>query len=327
MSLRKILLPLIFVLVFTSCGKQAEVVEVARQADNIEKLTVFSPAIEDNKVGDSPYQVVYVCLPPGYQESTKRYPVIYYLHGFDTPAAGLVLFQTGLLAARDKSGKDFIFVAITGYNKYHGSFYVNSPVTGRWEDFIVKEIVPLIDSRYRTLAKREARGLAGFSMGGMGALNLGLSHSDLFSSLWVLEPATFNEELIKDAVSDWKRINSGIILTAYSAAYSGEGSYPQFDGTEADARIIADWQKGAGNWEQKITDYLAGGKPLKGLQIVSCSQTEWAWISKGNKYLSDLFRASNIQHGTSVFNVSHTINSEIAGSSLVPFFVDNLGFE
>jgi len=173
------------------------------------------------------------------------------------------MFSSGVFDARDKEHKNFIFVAVSGFNTYHGSFYVNSANTGRWEDFIAKELVPLIDGRYRTLAKSSARGLSGHSMGGMGVLNIGLAHPDVFSCVYSLDPAVFNADLIKDAVADWQRLEGGIILTAYS----GDGSYPHFDGTDADKRVIASWRKGAGDWERKLRDYMTDDKRLRRLPL------------------------------------------------------------
>ncbi|MBN1796961.1 MAG: hypothetical protein JW822_00170 [Spirochaetales bacterium] len=327
MLLRKINLLLIFTFFFLGCGEQAEIADISRGAHNIEIITVFSPALEDNQVGDSPYNLVHVLLPPDYQNSGKHYPVIYYLNGFDAPVVAYKLFESGLVEARDKNGNAFIFVSISGLNKYRGSFYANSPVTGKWEDFIVKELVSLIDKRYRTLAKSEARGLAGFSMGGMGALNLGLRHPDVFSVVYSLDPAIFNRELIKEAVADWHAVDSGIIIEAYSAVFSGDGSYPLFDGTVEDERIISQWQEGAGNWDQKIEAYLRNGKPLKALHIACCEQTEHPWIKKGGKHLSDFLNTRNIEHEFSVFDINHVITSDMVSGSMIPFFIAHLSFE
>jgi pimeloyl-ACP methyl ester carboxylesterase len=324
---RKICFLLVCVLIITACGKQAEVVEVSHQADNMEILTIYSPAIEANKVGETPYQSVYVCLPPGYRVSQKDYPVVYYLHGFNVPGSAIRMFSSGVFDARDKAHKDFIFVAVSGYNTYHGSFYVNSANTGRWEDFIVKELVPLIDGRYRTLAKSSARGLAGHSMGGMGVLNIGLAHPDVFSCVYSLDPAVFNTELIKDAVADWQRLEGGIILSAYSAAYTGDGSYPHFDGSDADNRVIAQWQKGAGDWERKLRDYMTDDKRLTALALVSEGRTEFPWIKKGLGYLNGLMSSMGVKHQFETLDVSHVITPEISETSMMPFFFKNLAFE
>jgi S-formylglutathione hydrolase FrmB len=77
-----------------------------------------------------------------------------------------------------KIGK-FIVVMPEGGN----SFYVNSyDGHERYEDFFIQELIPAIDHKYRTMAVRESRGISGVSMGGYGALHLGMKHSDVFGS-------------------------------------------------------------------------------------------------------------------------------------------------
>ena len=61
-----------------------------------------------------------------------------------------------------------IIVLPNSFNKYKGSVYTNSEVTGQWEDFIVEDVIAFMDSNYRTIATAEGRGLAGHSMGGYG---------------------------------------------------------------------------------------------------------------------------------------------------------------
>ncbi len=65
-----------------------------------------------------------------------------------------------------------IVVTAPGQHRFGGSFYVNSPVTGNWEDLIVTDIVGYVDTHYRTLAQSASRGIAGYSMGGYGALRI-----------------------------------------------------------------------------------------------------------------------------------------------------------
>src|SRR5262245_23433797 len=73
--------------------------------------------------------------------------------------------------------------------KMMGSLYTNSSATGNWEDFTVKELVSFIDLKYRTLARSESRGLAGHSMGGYGAIKLGMKHPEIFSVVYGMNPA------------------------------------------------------------------------------------------------------------------------------------------
>ena len=123
-----------------------------------------------------------IALPPGYEAGTDRYPVLYYLHGLFEHArswsehSGQQTWES--LMSQGKIGK-FIVVMPEGGN----SFYVNSyDGHERYEDFFIQELIPAIDRKYRTIANRETRGISGVSMGGYGALHLGMKHPDVFGS-------------------------------------------------------------------------------------------------------------------------------------------------
>jgi enterochelin esterase-like enzyme len=122
-----------------------------------------------------------VYLPPGYAEGKNRYPVIYFLHGAggnENSDAGGFSGLTAKLAAQKK-----IVPAICVFPNGGMSGYQDRPddkVFG--ETLIVKELVPLIDRSYRTQAAPSGRVLAGFSMGGGGAVRLALKYPDLFSA-------------------------------------------------------------------------------------------------------------------------------------------------
>src|SRR5688572_13981745 len=136
-----------------------------------------------NTGGENPNRKVSVYLPPGYEGGRDRYPVIYYLHGFmgkDSIYASMKsVLDEGI---RSKKIRPFILVQADQYTLYEGSFYSNSSLTGNWEEFTAKELVAHIDKTYRTLTKRESRGIAGHSMGGYGAFKIGMLHPDVFSS-------------------------------------------------------------------------------------------------------------------------------------------------
>ena len=142
-----------------------------------------------NTGGENPNRKVSVYLPPGYEGGRERYPVIYYLHGF-TGKDSIYTSMKHILdeGIRSKKIRPFIFVQSDQYTLYEGSFYSNSSLTGNWEDFTAEELVAHIDKNYRTLAKRESRGIGGHSMGGYGAFKIGMLHPDVFSSIYALSP-------------------------------------------------------------------------------------------------------------------------------------------
>jgi enterochelin esterase-like enzyme len=73
--------------------------------------------------------------------------------------------------------------------RWFGSFYTNSALTGNWEDFTAGDLVDYVDGHYRTLARASSRGIAGHSMGGYGAIRLGMKHPEVFSVVYALNPA------------------------------------------------------------------------------------------------------------------------------------------
>jgi S-formylglutathione hydrolase len=170
----------------------------AKIAGKLEHVTVHGKALEGNLSGDSTDRRVAVYLPASYATSTdQRYPVLYLLHGFtDTEANwfGLTGRQhfvnvPGAVDRANAAGaREVIVVMPNAFTKYQGSMYSSSAATGDWEAFVAKDLVAYVDSHYRTLAKRESRGLAGHSMGGYGTMRIGMKYPETFSSLYSLSP-------------------------------------------------------------------------------------------------------------------------------------------
>jgi len=124
-------------------------------------------------------------LPPSYATSpTKKYPVLYFLHGLNEnemrwSTRGFTDVKIDTMVREGKIG-EFIVAVPFGAT----SFYTNRRNgTEPWEDMIVKEFLPLIESTYRVNATRTTRGISGISMGGYGALKIAMKHPDLFGSV------------------------------------------------------------------------------------------------------------------------------------------------
>jgi hypothetical protein len=85
-----------------------------------------------------------IYLPPSYSSSNKRYPVIYYLAGYDEDLNDSYILLA-LMKKMLEAGtvKEMMFVFVSGQNPLGGSFYVNSPVSGNWEDFIISNMAPM----------------------------------------------------------------------------------------------------------------------------------------------------------------------------------------
>lgn len=160
---------------------------------------LYSPALENNG-GENPTRRVTVYLPPGYDKTTMRYPVIYYLHGFtSSDSLNLAWFNTNKkLDQAISTGKirPVIFVTADQHTQYRGSWYTNSTLTGNWADFTAKNLVDYMDKNYRTIPDRESRGIVGWSMGGHGAIKMGMLFPDVFSSVYAQSPAALG--LVKE---------------------------------------------------------------------------------------------------------------------------------
>ena len=122
-----------------------------------------------------------VDLPASYDESTRRYPVVYALHGLFEGAGfwerrGLARELSGLREGDTLS--DLVVVAVDGGN----SFFVNSSV-GRYEDLITNDLIAHVESTYRVIPGRGGRALLGVSMGGYAALRIAFAHPELFAAV------------------------------------------------------------------------------------------------------------------------------------------------
>jgi endo-1,4-beta-xylanase len=124
-------------------------------------------------------------LPPGYDEpanADRRYPVIYWLHGYSCEPQHGAPFVDALDAAI-RAGHAPPAIAVLP-NGLYDSWYVDSangaqPV----ESVIIKDLIPHVDKTYRTIRDRRARALEGFSMGGWGALHLAFKYPELFCAV------------------------------------------------------------------------------------------------------------------------------------------------
>lgn len=147
-----------------------------------------SKVLKNNPLGDPYQRDVVVYLPPSYVKSNKRYPVVYLIAGFTgygilnlnlSPFSENIQQRLDRLI-RTKKIKEMIVVMPDCFTKYGGSQYVNSSATGRYEDYMTKEIVPFIDSHFRTIAKPGARCIIGKSSGGYGAMWLAMRNPNTF---------------------------------------------------------------------------------------------------------------------------------------------------
>ena len=203
--------------------------------------TIYSQNLE-NDFGENPNRAVSVYLPPNYQNSNQRYPVIYFLHGFMGDNK-MMDMMSGLLdyAIADNKIKPFIMVIPDEKTTYQGSFYSNSGVFGDWEDFTAFDLVKYMDENYRTIPKKESRGITGHSMGGYGALKIAMHHPDIFSTVYAISPGaltivaeygpnsnTFRELSEINTIEGLKKSYFGGVMMAFGRAWSPNPDNPPF---------------------------------------------------------------------------------------------------
>ncbi len=306
--------------------------ESSGPASKIESVTLTSKAIASNKLEERTERVLTVYLPASYEAGDKAYPVVYYLHGFGDSERSFVGGARRELDKLFADGKgEFILVGVNGNNKSGGSFYVNSPVTGNFEDYVTQEVVDCIDGNYRTLATPASRGICGFSMGGFGAIYLALRHPDIYGAIYAMSPGIAKTSSFDTVLDSWK--TDSMVMKAYGQAFApdpdGESPFcilPKRDGTDADNALLDKWVDGYANWDKKLDDYLAKGTPLHGIGISYGHSDYYRWIPEGCEYFIGLLKQNGIEPSVVAFEGGHVVPPSGVSNQLLPFFRDNLTF-
>ncbi|OSZ63546.1 esterase [Sphingomonas sp. IBVSS2] len=209
----------------------------AAAASTLDHGRIDAASLRGNAAGLPSARGVTVYLPDGYAANrAKRFPVIYYLGNFfeDDRAPWANNGAQALLdqaVARGVIGS-VIVVTVDCTTPAGGSWYVNSPATGNWEDFLSRELVAWVDARYRTLASRDSRGIAGDRMGGHGAIRLAMRHPEVFGAVYALHPIGMgpglqtmfsrpNWQLLQDAksIEDLRGDGFSLIFTSIFQAH------------------------------------------------------------------------------------------------------------
>ena len=160
-SMKKTIYILLLFLVFFSA-----------KAAKVDTIQVFSASMKKNIK-------TCVIVPDNYKKNKKKFPVVYLLHGYSGNYATWVKSFKDVSIQVDKYG----FIAI-GVDGNYSSWYFDSPIDPnfKYETYVIDELIPFIDQKYKTIANREGRAISGLSMGGHGALYLSLKHQDVFGA-------------------------------------------------------------------------------------------------------------------------------------------------
>lgn len=164
----------------------------AELVGRVDEHVIESSLLEGNPLGDPHQRPLLVYLPPEYgQEEDRRFPTVYVIQGYTghlTMWHNRSAFRQPYLESIDDvfatgTAPPTIVVLVDAWTAYGGSQFVDSPGTGAYHSYLCDEVVPFVDSHYRTLAAAEHRAISGKSSGGFGAMITPMLRPDLFGAL------------------------------------------------------------------------------------------------------------------------------------------------
>ena len=318
---------------FAPAGRSQKVDEAGK--GSWEKIKVHGKSLEGNLEGDSPDRDVFVYLPPNYGANTnRRYPVVYFLHGYaahaETYWKSLNVPAAADAVIADGSAREMILVLPDAFTVYDGSMFSNSPTTGDWETFIAKDLTSYIDGHYRTIADRSGRGLAGHSMGGYGTVRIGMKHPEAFSALYAMSSCCLMNDpqrLVPGASA--KTPPSGALahaLAAQAAAWAPDTmnppnyyDLPTKDG-ELQPLISAKWT--ANSPLLMVDQFVPGLKMYRAIAIDVGTKDPFLTT---NKQLDQALTRLGVSHSFESYEGDHgsRITARFA-AKVLPFFSANL---
>lgn len=240
-------------------------------------VTINSQALAGNLIGDPTMRRVFILLPPDYETSEERYPVVYVMPwGYGEAGANSATFAMAMQGLIRKGEiRDMIVVVPDGVNRFGPSLFWSSPALGDYERYATEELVDFVDTHYRTLPARESRGIAGCSNGGSSSMRLALKYPNIFSvaaptggsyddspEAWPADVESVRDltELPQDFNDLYKSDVAGFYLEAAGTA-APEPDNPPFYGPMP-FRIV----DGHGEFVPEVTDKIAAMDPSHEVQ-------------------------------------------------------------
>lgn len=320
----------------------------------VEKFLASS--VQGNSGGEEPIRQVTIYLPAGYDDSKQRYPVLYFLHGFTVDDSFYMsTYRLDELldeAIASDHLRPMILVLPNSDTKFKGSFYTNTQVNGKWADYISRDVVAFIDKKFRTIPNKNSRGLAGHSMGGNGAIKIGMANSHVFGAVYALSPArldwgaelTINSpgfkkvQLAKNEEEIFKDFFAHEI-TAIARAYSPNKQKPPtfvdlpFEYQGDSVLVNVDTYK---KWNENfpinmIDDHIASLKTLNALKLDWGRNEQFSFIPVACLNFSKKLEAFGIDHFAEEYIGDH--DNKLGGidgriyTEVFPFFDFYLKFE
>ena len=328
---------------------QTEVPAVVPNAKpaTLEHIKIHGTALEGNLEQDAVDRDVFVFLPPSYaKEKSRRYPVVYALHGYSIGAeqwSHEIHVPQTIEGAFAQGAKEMIVVLPDSKTVHNGSMYSSSVTTGDFENYIAHDVVSYVDAHYRTIPNRLSRGLVGHSMGGYGATRIGMKHSDVFGSLYIMSPCCLsarpagngNPEMAKTLEAVKSPSDSASLpffaraQLATAAAWSPDPKNPPLyldlptKNGEPQPDVIAKW---AANAPLAFVDQYIGN--LKQYRSISMDVGDQDGLRVDAGKLHEAFDKYGITNSFEIYPGTHT--SRVADrfqNHVLPFFSQNLAFK
>lgn len=326
-------------LAWACCAALALLASVPAAA-RTEVITVHGAALEGNLEGNSPDRQVYVFLPPSYDGSPdRRYPVVYFLHGYFATATAydeLVKFQEAVDEAA-AAGNEMIVVLPDTHTKFKGAMYGASVTTGDFPRFVAEDLVAYVDAHYRTIAEPESRGLSGHSMGGMGTLRIAMTHPGVFSSIYAMAPccvlpanATVEQIEAAHALTDEQIEAAGFGQAAGPATYAAWAPDPT-NPPHFFSRGVTE----KGEVDRLFLARLAANAPavmlpqhlpeLKRLEAIRLEVGDKDFLLQDDTRMHEELERFGVAHEWKIFDGDHGNRvAERIRSELLPFFGEHL---
>jgi len=313
----------------------------------VEHIRIHGKSLESNLEGDAVDRDVFVFLPSSYSKDRhRRYPVVYALHGYFIGAeqwTDEIHAQQVIEGAFAQGAKEMIVVLPDSKTVHNGSMYSISATTGDFENFIAHDVVSYIDAHYRTLPNRLSRGLVGHSIGGCGASRIGMKHSDVFGSLYIMSrccmsaraAGLINPELEKKLESvkteeDLAKLSFfERAQLATAAAWSPDPKNPPLyldlpykDGV-VQPDVLAKW---AANDPLVFIDQYKGN--LRQYRAVSIDVGDQDGLRTDTTTLHEVLDRYGIANNFEIYHGTHTIAvADRFQNHVMPFFSKNLCFQ
>ncbi|HLV07944.1 MAG TPA: alpha/beta hydrolase-fold protein [Croceibacterium sp.] len=325
----------------TALAAIAAVPATAQEQARLNWVEVHSPHIEGNLEGNSAERKVLVVTPPGYdQNSGKRYPVVYYLHGYWAPVEaqqeGFKLHEAVQAAA--EAGNEVIMVMPDGFSKLRGGFYSSSPTVGDYERFVADDLVDWVDANYRTIPERASRGLAGHSMGGYGTIRIAMKHPETFSSIYMmsaccLDPMPITAEQARQVeamtpeqvtAAQFGELAAVSTLATWSPDPTDDGFLKVYTGLKEDGTLdpLVNYRLAANSPLVLLPQYLSA---LNSLEAFAMDIGDKDFLLEGNRLFREELDKFGVEYEFELYEGDHGNRiAERIRTEVLPFFGEHL---